>query len=127
MPTDLTVTLENRPGTLAELGEALGNAGVNIRAIAGFGTGATGIAHLVVDDADKAKSALASAGIPVERSAEALSVTLEDRPGALGEYARKLANGGVNIEAAYIGGSSGGEVELIFAVDDAEKARAAGN
>ncbi len=124
MPTDLTITLANRPGSLADLGEALGAAGVNIEAIAGFGTGSTGIAHLVVDDADKACAALETAGIGVTDARETMSVTLPDEPGALGRFARKLGEAGVNIDAAYIGGTDGaGEVELIFVVDDLDKAK----
>ncbi len=124
MPTDLTIALANRPGSLADLGEALGAAGVNIEAIAGFGTGDTGIAHLVVDDADAARSALEAAGIEVTDARETMSVTLADEPGALGSYARKLATAGVNIDAAYIGGTGGGgEVELIFVVDDLDAAK----
>lgn len=114
MPTDLTVRMENRPGALAEIGEALGRAGVNIEAVAGFGLDNHGIAHLVVDDADAAKAALKRAGIEVTAEDEALVVSLEDEPGALGDYARKLADAGVNIVAAYIGGRKDDEVELIF-------------
>ncbi|MEX0992154.1 MAG: ACT domain-containing protein [Actinomycetota bacterium] len=124
MPTDLTITLANQPGSLADLGEALGAAGVNIEAIAGFGTGDTGIAHLVVDDADAARTALGAGGIEVTDAHETMSVTLPDEPGALGRYARRLADAGVNIDAAYIGGTDGaGEVELIFVVDDLDRAK----
>lgn len=126
MPTDLTVKLENSPGTLAALGEALGNAGVNIEAIAGFAVGAEGIAHLVVTDPDAAKSALAGAGITVTDSREAVTVSLSDKPGTLGAYARKLAEAGVNIEAAYVAETGPGGVEMIVLVDDPEKARSVG-
>lgn len=118
MPTDLTVRMENRPGALAELGEALGDAGVNIEAVAGFGLDNHGIAHLVVNDADAAKAALKNAGLQVSAEQEALVVTLDDEPGAVGVYARKLADSGVNIEAAYIGGRNAGEVEMIFVLGE---------
>src|SRR5205814_1703393 len=56
---DLTVQLEDRPGTLAELGEALGNAGINIEGIAGFAVpGAGGLVHLLVEDGAAARAAL---------------------------------------------------------------------
>ena len=126
MPTDLTVSLENRPGTLADLGEALGSAGLNIDAFAGFGLGEAGVAHVLVSDAGKAKAALEGAGIKVASVTEALSVTLPDEPGALGAHARKLASAGVNIEASYVGKSGPGGVEVVFVVDDLAKARSAG-
>jgi len=123
LPTDLTVRMENRPGALAEVGEALGRAGVNIEAVAGFGFDNHGMAHLVVDDADAAKAALREAGVEFEAEQEALVVTLDDEPGAIGAYARRLADAGVNIEAAYLGGKAAGEMELIFVVSDPEKAK----
>jgi hypothetical protein len=42
---DLTILMEDRPGTLANVGEALGNAGVNIEGMCGFGAGGQGTAH----------------------------------------------------------------------------------
>ena len=36
MPTDLGVTVEDRPGGLADIGEALGNAGINIEGSAAW-------------------------------------------------------------------------------------------
>jgi hypothetical protein len=118
MPTDLTVLMENRPGALADVGEALGSVGVNIEAVAGFGMDNHGRIHLVVDDADAAKAALKEAGLTLEAEREALQVTLDDAPGAIGSYARKLADKGMNIEAAYIGGRAGGEVNMIFVVGE---------
>lgn len=118
MPTDLTVRMENEPGALAQVGEALGAAGVNIEAVAGFGMDNHGRVHLVVDDADAAKAALKAAGLTLEAEREALEVTLDDAPGAVGAYARKLADRGINIEAAYIGGRAGGEVQMIFVLSE---------
>jgi hypothetical protein len=50
---------------------------------------------------------------------------LEDRPGELGRYCRRLETQGVAISAAYVARRAGGETELIFAVDDIEAARRA--
>ena len=118
MPTDLTIHMENRPGALAEVGEALGAEGVNIEAMAGFGLDNHGIAHLVVDDADAAKAVLKQAGIKLEAEREALAITLDNEPGAIGAYARILADRDINIEAAYLGGRSGDDLELIVVVAD---------
>ena len=125
MAVDLTVKLPSAPGSLAQLGEALGVAGINIEAIAAFETdGDEGMAHLVVQDVAAANAALAAAGITVESRREALVVTLRHEPGALGQYARKLADHGVNIEALYLAGEAGDSVKVVLVVEDPESVRA---
>lgn len=123
MPTEVIVEVEDRPGVIADVGELLGAALVNIRAAAGFAHGGRGYLHFVVDDADRALSALKVGGFKVRESREVLSVTIEDRPGELGRYARRLADAGVNITALYTAGERGGDKELIVAVDDLAAAR----
>ena len=100
MARDLTVTLEDRPGALADMGDALGRAGVNINGISG--TAGSGEVHILVDDAEAARAALASAGIQVGAEHEVVKVGFEDRPGELGEIGRRVADAGANIEVVYI-------------------------
>lgn len=106
MATDLLVELEDQPGELARVGEALGNAGVNIQGIAGFGHEGRGLVHLLVDDAMAARSALESAGVSVSRESDAIVMDLSgdavSRPGELGRMARTIADAGVNFEAVYL-------------------------
>jgi hypothetical protein len=106
MATDLTISVEDRPGSLADIGEALGKAGVNIEGFAGFGWEGRGIIHVLVEDAMKARRALEDAGLKVEGEADAIVMDMTgdaDRPGKLGEAARMVANAGVNIRVSYIG------------------------
>ena len=56
MAKDLLVRLENHPGTLAEMGEALGKAGVNIDGICGFPCGPEGNTHVLVENHQQARS-----------------------------------------------------------------------
>ncbi len=106
MATDLELVTEDRPGELARVGEALGDAGVNIEGIAGFGFEGRGVIHVLVEDAAAARSALASAGISVRGEAEALVMELADgaadRPGEMGRMARRVADAGVNFVAMYL-------------------------
>jgi hypothetical protein len=51
---DLTVILEDRPGTLGDLGEATGRAGINIEGVCGITEGGRGVIHVLVGDADAA-------------------------------------------------------------------------
>jgi hypothetical protein len=48
---DVTVTLENRPGRLADFGEATGRAGINIEGVCGTTEGGQGVIHILVEDA----------------------------------------------------------------------------
>ncbi len=116
---------DDRPGILAEVGELLGRAGVNIETLAASNYDRQGRIHLVVDDGEDAAEALSAAGFKVSETRPVLSTTLDDRPGELGRYCRKLAEAGVMISAAYVARRGAGETELIFAVDDLESAQSA--
>ena len=120
MAKDLTVILENRPGTLADLGEALGGAGINLDAMCGFPCEGRGVIHILVEDAGGARSALEAAGLTVESERDVLLFDAEDRPGMLGETMRKLANAGVNVDLLYKATQS----MLVIGADDLEKAKA---
>ncbi|MEK6272890.1 MAG: amino acid-binding protein [Actinomycetota bacterium] len=123
MPKDLTVVLQDRPGELARLGQATGEAGVNLQGMCAFTGEGRGIIHILVDDAKAAaaRQALEGAGMGVADEREVLVVDIEDRPGTLGELARSLAEASVNIELAY---TTFG-VKLVIVTDDLDNARAA--
>jgi hypothetical protein len=124
MLTEVVVELDDRVGALAEVGEVLGERGVNIRALAVVRvTEGRALAHLVVDPADAAVQALREHGLVPQRVREVLSVTLEDEPGALGRYCRKLADASINLEAVYLAGERNGAKELVLAVSDLQAAR----
>lgn len=121
----LISVVDDRPGILAEIGELLGRAEVNIETLAATNIDGKGVIHLVVDDGDDAAEVLAANGFEVAGAREVLTATLEDRPGELGRYCRRLAEAGVAISSAYVAKRAGGESELILAVDDAEAASTA--
>ena len=118
---DLAIRLENRPGALAEMGEALGNAGVSVEGGGAFLFNGEAIAHFLFDDAAAARKALEEKGITVLEDREVLVQKLkQDQPGQLGKIARLMADAGVNIEVIY----SDHQNQLILVVDDYEKGRA---
>lgn len=119
MAWDITVELENRPGTIADIGEALGNTGVNIDGICGFPCEGVGVIHVLVEDADAATSALDSAGVQVTGRREVLVTPVEDRPGVMGELARKFADAGVNVDLLYLAANT----RVVLGVDDMETGR----
>lgn len=117
---DLAIRLENRPGALAEMGEALGHAGVSIEGGGAFLVGGEGIAHFLVADADGARAALAGAGIEVLAERDVVVQRLDQgRPGQLGALTRRMAEAGVNVEVLY----SDHENRLVLVVDQLERAR----
>ena len=123
MPTEIVVKAEDRPGMLAAIGELLGGAGVNISAAAAFTYAGQGYIHVVVDHADKAVAALRDGTWDILEVQEVLTVTLDDRPGELGRFARRLSDGGINISSLYLAGGQGGDKEVVVAVENPNHAR----
>jgi hypothetical protein len=122
MATNLMVMMEDRPGALAELGRALGQAGVNLGGGCAITSRGQGMIHLLVeDDPDAARSALGDAGIDVAEEREVLVVDVDDAPGTLGTYAERIAQAGGNIELMYVATGT----RLVFGVDDIDAARGA--
>src|SRR5438046_6848338 len=96
---DLAVALDNRPGALAEMGDALGRAGVSIEGGGAFVVNGEGVAHFLFNDGDAAHNALEAAGITVLKEREVLVQRLNQaEPGQLGKITRRMAEAGVNIE-----------------------------
>jgi hypothetical protein len=119
---DLTVMLENRPGELANLGEATAKAGINIEGMGGDALEGRGLLHVLVEDAEGARQALSGVGIQVEAERDALVVDVEDRPGTMADVARRLAGAEINVDFVY---ATFGGCRLVLGVDDLPGAQAA--
>jgi hypothetical protein len=118
---DLAVTLDNRPGVLADMGEALGKAGVSVEGGGAWVVSGKGVAHFLFEDGTAARRALEKAGIKVLAEREVVVQRLKQAvPGQLGQLARRMGDAGVNIEVMY----SDHNNQLILVVDNVEKARA---
>lgn len=105
MATDVAVSVADQPGGLADVGEALGNAGINIEGLCGVGLGDRGVIHILVEDGAAARAALEGAGLNVESEAEAIVSAIPGdvrTPGTLGKMARAVAEAGVNMRAVYL-------------------------
>lgn len=122
MLEEIIVTADDEPGALARIGELLGSKGINIETLSAFTHNGLGVVHLIVDDGDDVAELLRANEFKVDGTRQVLTATLDDRPGELGRYCRKLSAAGVDISTAYVMKRTGGETELIFAVDDLEAA-----
>ncbi len=123
----ISVFLDDRPGTLGRVARRLGDAGVNIWAL----SLAEGIDHgylrLIADDPDRAIAVLRQEGhLFFEK--EVLLLEIGNRPGGLAKMAECWGAAGVNIEYCYCASSPKVAVGLVVVrVDNTEKAIAALN
>jgi organic hydroperoxide reductase OsmC/OhrA len=116
---DLTIRLENRPGALADLGAALGEAGVSIDGGGAFLCEGSGVAHFLFEDGEAARRVLEANEIDVVADREVVTLRLrQGEPGQLGSLTRRMADAGVNIEVLY----SDHEHRLVLVTSDQEAA-----
>ena len=112
---DLAIRLDDRPGALAAMGNALGQAGVSIEGGGAWVVEGRDVAHFLFVDATAATEALEAAGIEVLDAREVISLRLRQvLPGQLGALTKRMADAGVNIEVLY----SDHNNQLILVVDD---------
>ena len=122
MIRQLSVFVENKPGSLMDVTSKLTEAHVNIRAVATFDTPEFGILRLVVDKPAEAKGYLTERGIVV-RVHEVMGVELEDKKGNLNQMLAILADGKININYIYSFVIREGKAPvMVFNTDDFEKA-----
>ena len=114
---DLTVRLmEDKPGALAGVVQALSRSGVNIEGIAEI----EGVVHVLARDPGAARSALRARGYQIERELEVLVMPMTDRPGELTMIIQRLAEASVNVRFVYLATST----RVVIGTDDVMKARA---
>lgn len=123
--TQLVLNLQSKPGVLASVAGALGRAGVNIEGMCGVETAGRGKIRLLVSDVARAEAALKAAKIRCGRE-DAITISLENRPGTLAEAAEKLARAKVNIKCAYSAmGTAPGPALVVLTVSNFQKGLAA--
>ena len=114
----LTVQLANKPGTLAQVARALGEAGVNMKSLAVF----EGRAKIIAEDPARGREALQALGL-FATIEDCLTIDMADQPGSLGDICTRLAEAGVNIDYAYTGiALDGDKPVVVMVVSDLDKA-----
>lgn len=109
----LAIFLDNRPGTLARVCDALSTAKINIFAITTSDTVDHSVIRLVVSDPNKALSVFEEHGTLVVED-EVVMLEGDNKSGSLANIARKLADGGINIEYCYCATSPNAKKGLLI-------------
>ncbi len=120
MSTNLTLVMDDRPGALADLGIALGRAGINVEGICGIVSEGKARVHFLVENAESAKEILEQMGMEVCIEPRVLVIPIEDRPGEMGKLCRRIANIGINLELVYLASNN----RLVIGGENLERALA---
>jgi hypothetical protein len=126
MPTakELTIRVEDRPGTLGRACRALAEYSVNIVALQSVLSRGEGLVRFVVDDLARARRALDNEGLSYQET-EVAQAKLSNRPGEVARAATRLGEADINITYAYCGLDPKSNTPLlILGVADAEEAAA---
>lgn len=119
----ISVFLENRPGTLRELTEKLGGAGIDIRELSVADTQNFGIVRMILraDVIDEAMLLLRSEGYTA-RINHVICAEIPDRAGGLARLLNVIEGAGISVEYMYsFRRSAGGNVLLVLRLSDQEK------
>jgi len=114
------ILINDRPGELAKVTDALAMNGVNIMAIASERC-ENPIIRIVTDDEQSTRSALKKANMKFKEN-ELMVIELQDRPGELNKMAKKLAKAGVNVESIHILSKGTSTTSIALVVDNYKKA-----
>jgi hypothetical protein len=120
----LSVFIENAPGRLFQVAQALGEAGISIRALQVADVGEFGVLRLLVSNVTLARQILMTGNMPA-RVDEVVAVEIEDQPGGLARILKPLLDGGISINYAYgLVGAPSGKAITIFRFNDSDRAMA---
>ncbi|MHC1761892.1 MAG: ACT domain-containing protein [Negativicutes bacterium] len=118
----ISVFVENRPGTLAEVLGVLQEHDINLRAMSVADTADFGILRMVVNDPEKVERILRGSGYAV-KSTPVLTLTVADTPGGLLRQVEKMSTAGINVEYLYaFAATSADEARVVIKVDNLERA-----
>ena len=118
----ISVFVENKPGTLAEILGVLKGHDINLRALSVADTSDFGILRMIVTEPEKVEKLFHDTGYAV-KSTPVLTIAIPDTPGGLLEQVDKLSSAGINIEYVYaFAAKAANEARVVFKVDDLEKA-----
>ena len=117
---EFSLTLDDRPGTLAKATDAIAKAGINIEGYCAVPSGnGKGTFRVVTKDPANTRKALEAAGFKVQDERDAAIIDVEDRPGTVAQIFRKLAENELNVGPTY----SITQNRIVISADDFSKLR----
>ena len=120
--TQISAAIEDSKGKLYEITRALGDAGVNIRALNLVETVDFGTIRLIVSDVATTQRVFKEMHMPIHMD-EVVAVELEDRPGSLADFLQIITDAEISIGHMYaIVGSVSGKAIMVFRFKDNDKA-----
>lgn len=118
----LSIFVENKAGTVAEITKSIASAGVSIRALSVADTQEFGILRLIVSDVEKAKAALSENDCVVSIT-KVIGVEIPDVAGGLSSVLELMSNNNINVEYLYAFITiSGQHAYVVLRVEDNDKA-----
>ncbi len=119
----LSVFVENRPGSLAKVLQVLQDNHINILSMSLADTTEYGLFRLILDKPEEAKEKLAANGLSCIVS-EVLVLKIPHRPGSLQEILQKITDNDLEVEYLYGLDSEGAEASVVVKTSDVQKAAA---
>jgi hypothetical protein len=122
----ISVFLENKPGTLKEMTKVLANAGVDMNALSLAETKDFGIVRIIVDDVYETANVLRESGFVCSMT-PVVGVMIPDVVGGLDRVLEILSAADINLEYMYasLGGKKQNDAYMILRVENCEKAESA--
>jgi len=118
----ISISIENSPGRLLEVTSALGEAGINLRALNLVDIGHFGILRLLVSDIATTRRIIMGKHLPAHID-EVVAAEIEDKPGSLAKLLKPLLDANVNLEYMYaFSGTASGNAVMVFRFSDNDKA-----
>ena len=116
------IELDNKVGEVARITEAIAAKGINISGFSGASAGGRGSVVMLAEDEAGTRGVLKEIGCSF-KEVEITSVSMPNVPGSLAKATRRLADAGINIEAALPMGMEGNNITVGFATSDPAKTK----
>lgn len=122
--TQLSVFLENKPGRLFDVTDALAESGIDISALSLSDTAEYGVLRLILSNPEKAKQIISDLGVVV-KTTKTLAVAIDDIPGGMANFLKIFNDNGLDVRYMYACvGRVSGKALMVVKLSDTEKGEA---
>lgn len=113
----LTVTVSNKVGSLAEVSHVISSSGINLLAICAYGVDNKGVIMFVSDNFAVAKRLLKAKQYDL-REEEVVLISLDNKPGTLQTITQKVADAGIDLNLLYGSVDSQGKTSRVALISE---------